>query len=206
MVKYMSILLLTGLFLALSSACSIIRGSLSFEASPTPTAVRNVLATYQPRQPVSPPLNQPTSTRQPAAIATITPEATPSTMLPSSSPPTPLSTNVSGDGFCCLRFAAGPYAQEGEIFPAGTEIIYAIWDYKGLSPQDRIRRIWIRDNLIWITREEKWNWENYGAEGTVRDLSIFDFEGSGLESAEYRLQLYINDELQQESSFVILPQ
>jgi hypothetical protein len=119
--------------------------------------------------------------------------------------PTPILANDSSNGFCCLRFAAGPFAQEAESFPAGTEIVYAIWDYAGLSPGDRIRRIWIRDNLIWITREENWAWENYGAQGTVRDLSIFDYEGSGLQPAEYRLQLYLNDELQQEGVFVILP-
>jgi hypothetical protein len=203
MVKRRTLLLLALVFLTVCSACNVIRDKLPFEPSPTPTAVRNVLAPYQPRQTMPTPPNLPVVTPLPAP--TIVPTATSPLISHSTPSPAPVSSSASGDYFCCLRFATGPYAQEAEIFPAGTEIIYAIWDYKGLSADDRIRRIWIRDNLIWITREEKWDWENYGAEGTVRDLSIFDYEGSGLESAEYRLQLYINDELQQDRSFVILP-
>ncbi|MFL7838573.1 MAG: hypothetical protein ACK2T4_10920 [Candidatus Promineifilaceae bacterium] len=203
MAKHKIISLLTLLLLTLSSACSVIGETFSFETSPTPTAVRNVLATYQPPRKIPTPPNLPVVTPQPEPITIPTTILPPVVPTPSSAAPM-ASANL-GDRFCCLRFTAGPYAQEAETFPAGTEIVYAIWDYKGLSPGDRIRRIWIRDNLIWITREEKWDWENYGAEGTVRDLSIFDYEGSGLESAEYRLQLYINDELQQDSSFVIPP-
>jgi hypothetical protein len=186
--------------LIVSSACSVFPNPFNFETPPTPTAVRNVLATYQPRPTLPAPL-LPAATPIPAPTLALQATAARPITFPAS--PTPLPTPDSSDGFCCLRFAAGPFAQEAESFPAGTEIVYAVWDYAGLSPEDRIRRIWIRDNLIWITREEKWDWENYGAEGTVRDLSIFDYEGSGLQPAEYRLQLYLNDELQQEGVFVI---
>lgn len=203
MVKSNTVLFLLMATLLFSSACGLIPESFSFEASPTPTAVRNVLAPYQPRQTAAPILIPPTATPLPAPPAA--PQTTPTAMIVSQSSPTAAPTLPSGDGFCCLHFASGPFAQAAETFPAGTEIIYAIWDYKGLSQDDRVRRIWIRDNLIWITREETWDWENYGATGTVRDLSIFDYEGSGLESAEYRLQLYLNDVLQQERAFVILP-
>jgi hypothetical protein len=201
MLKRKMIPFLTVLLLAMSSACSVIRDTLSFNTSPTPTAVRNVLATYQPRQTI-PPIAVPTATLRLATL--VSPTATMKLTLPPVSPPTPTPIDVSDDKFCCLHFAAGPYAEEMETFPTGTEIVYAIWDYKGLTAEDRVRRIWIRDNLIWITREGKWDWETYGAEGSVRDLSIFDYEGEGLEPAEYRLQLYLNDELQQENSFVIL--
>jgi hypothetical protein len=203
MLNRRTLLLLTLMFLTVCNACDVLRDTLPFEASPTPTAVRNVLAPYQPRQTAPTPPSLPVVATQPAP--TIVPTATSPSISLSTPSPAPISSSESEDRFCCLRFAAGPYAQEAETFPAGTEIIYAIWDYKGLSADDRIRRIWIRDNLIWITREEKWDWENYGGEGSVRDLSIFDYEGSGLESAEYRLQLYINNELQQDRSFVILP-
>jgi hypothetical protein len=203
MLKRKSLLLILLAILLVSSACTVLPNPFNFETSPTPTAVRNVLATYQPRPTVPALLNQPAATPIPASPLAIQATATrPLTVLAA---PTPLLTPDSRDGFCCLRFAPGPFAQTSESFPAGTEIVYAIWDYAGLLPEDRIRRIWIRDNLIWITREEQWNWDNYGAQGTVRDLSIFDYEGSGLQPAEYRLQLYLNDELQQESVFVIAP-
>lgn len=71
---------------------------------------------------------------------------------------------------------------------------------------DRIRRIWFRNEQIWLTREEYWNWDLYQASGSVRDISIFDNEGSGLEPGAYRLQLYVNDNLQQEAGFTVLAQ
>ena len=194
-VLFVALVLLLGL-----SACDVGPLSLFSEASPTPTAVRNVLAT---RQTIFPSPNPPTVT--PTAAPTLVPQAVPTAAEAAHPPPTAIPLAPSANGFCCLHFAAGPLSPAAETFPAGTEIIYAVWDYTALSPGDRIRRIWIRDNLIWLTREEKWDWEKYGAAGTVRDLSIFDYEGSGLQSGEYKLQLYLNDELQQESAFIISP-
>lgn len=194
-VLFVALVLLLGI-----SACDAGPLSLFSTASPTPTAVRNVLAT---RQTIFPSPNPPTAT--PITVSTAAPPVMPTATEGVLLSPTVLPTAPSADGFCCLHFAAGPNGQAVEAFPAGTEIIYAVWDYAALSPGDRVRRIWIRDNLIWLAREEKWDWEKYGASGTVRDLSIFDFEGSGLQSAEYRLQLYLNDELQQEGAFTISP-
>ena len=200
MLKRRVVLFVTLAVLLAAAACDAISTSVFSQPSLTPTAVRNVLAT---RQIIFPSPNPPTGTPIPAPP--LAPAVLPTQTKTVLSPPTVMPTIPSADGYCCLRFANGPNGQATETFPAGTEIIYAIWDYTALSPGDRIRRIWIRDNLIWLTREEKWDWEKYGADGTVRDLSIFDFEGSGLKSAEYRLQLYLNDDLQQESAFVILP-
>ena len=73
-----------------------------------------------------------------------------------------------------------------------------------MSPTDKIRRIWFRDDQIWLTREEEWNWGEHDSEGTMRGISVYDNEGSGLQPATYRLQLYVNDQLQQEATFVVL--
>lgn len=105
--------------------------------------------------------------------------------------------------FCCLRFATAVEASPQVEFPAGTEEIVALWEYKDMLPGDRIRRIWFRDDLIWLTREETWAWDKYGGEGVITDIAIYDNEGDGLLPARYRLQLYVNDELQQEGAFVI---
>ncbi len=171
----------------------------SSESSPSPTAVRNVLATRKIIVPSPVPLTV-TAVSAPTSAPTALPAPTETIHIAPTGSSAP-----SSDNFCCLYFAAGPYGQATDTFPAGTEIIYAIWDYKALSPGDRIRRIWIRDGLIWLPRVETWDWDKYGASGTVRDLSIFDFEGTGLRSATYQLQLYLNDELQEEGTFVILP-
>jgi len=103
-----------------------------------------------------------------------------------------------------LRFAPAADAPAQESFPSGIEEIFAIWDYDGMQAADRIRRIWFRDDQIWLTREEYWNWGKYGSTGTVLDNSIYDHEGSGLKPAKYHLQLYVNDRLQQEATFVVL--
>jgi predicted small secreted protein len=107
--------------------------------------------------------------------------------------------------FCCLRFATAVDAEPQSVFLAGTAEIVALWDYDSMQPADKIRRIWFRDNLIWLTREETWNWDSYGESGTVTDIAIYDNEGDGLQPAQYRLQLYVNDELQQEGAFSITP-
>ena len=195
-----------GLFYLAVSALIFINGcgnvpAASFaEASPTATAVRNVLSTRQALPPSPVPATVPAL---PALTETMTPLPAPEEEVPNSVGAA--ATPAAADSFCCLIFASGPYGQATNTFPAGTEIVYAIWEYQGIRPGDRIRRLWLRDGLIWLPRDEKWDWDKYGESGTVRDLSIFDFEGEGLQPATYRLQLYLNDELLQEESFVILP-
>ncbi len=106
--------------------------------------------------------------------------------------------------FSDLRFALTADGAAQSEFAPGTEEVYALWEYRGMSPTDSVRRIWFRDDQIWLTREEGWDWGEYGSEGTMRDISVYDNEGSGLLPATYRLQLYVNDELQQEAMFIIL--
>lgn len=171
----------------------------------TPVPVRDVLATRPPAiptlaQPVisreAPAQHEAPSTAEPAVLPASSPALPPLTMLP------PIAAETDAK-FCCLRFAATPESEPAESFPAGTETIYALWDYAGLVPGDRVRRIWFRDDMIWLTRDEEWNWDSYGASGTVRDIAIYDHEGSGLLPAHYRLQLYLNDAFQVESEFRI---
>lgn len=175
------------------------------DAAATPTIVRGVLATVAPRR--STPLPQPFANEIKRVVPTPVPTATttgstetaplPTTAAPA---PSPASPNL---GFSGLHFAATADGPAQSEFPAGTEIVFASWDYRGLSAADKMRRIWFRDDLIWITREEKWDWDKYGSEGTVRDVTVYDNEGEGLHPATYRLQLYVNNELQVEASFVI---
>jgi hypothetical protein len=123
-------------------------------------------------------------------------------------PPAPLPTEAlpreRATGFSDLRFSLTADGMAQGEFPAGTEEIYALWEYAGMSPSDTIRRIWFRDEQIWLTREEGWNWGEYGSDGTMRDISVYDNEGSGLPPATYRLQLYVNEQLHAEASFVVL--
>ncbi len=177
-------------------------GSLHVEASPT--AVRGVLATVGPEgvtpRPVLPTTAQ--SNAQATPIPTLTPKVAETSLIPATGTPSPLGKELIA--FSGLYFAAAADAPAQDTFPPGTEEVYAIWDYTSMSPTDKIRRIWFRDDQIWLTREEEWNWGEHDSEGTMRGISVYDNEGSGLQPATYRLQLYVNDQLQQEATFVVL--
>jgi hypothetical protein len=81
------------------------------------------------------------------------------------------------------------------IFPAKTKRIYAVWEYRNMSEGMIVRRDWYHNNVLWITREEPWDFANYGASGTMRDISVYELE-SGLLSGSYRFELYIDSQPQ----------
>ena len=89
-------------------------------------------------------------------------------------------------------------------FPAGTKIVYAIWDYQNMRQGLLVRREWYWDNQLWLTREETWDFKKYGANGTIRDISIYDNE-TGLNSGAYQLRLYIDNVLQPIGSEISSP-
>ncbi|MEJ2150032.1 MAG: hypothetical protein P8Z40_11180 [Chloroflexota bacterium] len=114
-----------------------------------------------------------------------TPTTTPPTATPQPEPPQP---TFSGP----IRFTTDPNGNTSQqAFPAGVEEIWAEWDYAGMSEGDLIRRVWYQDGTVWIEREEAWDMGKYGASGTVRDISIYDY-GGGLPPGEYSLELFIN--------------
>lgn len=149
-------------------------------------------------------------TRIPVTVAIATsPAVAAATLLPPpatavATPPT-LAPAPSAARFANLRFATAPGAPPQSNFPAGTEAVYSIWEYHDMESSDQIRRIWFRDDQIWHVREHSWDVETYGRSGTVQDMRIYDFEGDGLNSARYRLQVYVNDQLQIEAGFVVGP-
>lgn len=167
-------------------------------ADASPTAVRGVLATTAPRMdtPLPVMVTVTAGVAQPTAVSAMT-------ETPLAPIPTEVQSSEPATGFRGLRFSLTAEGMAQGEFPAGTEEVYALWEYAGMSPADNIRRIWFRDDEIWLTREEGWNWGEYGSEGTMRDISVYDNEGSGLPPATYRLQLYVNDELHAEESFVV---
>ena len=77
------------------------------------------------------------------------------------------------------------------IFPARTRRVYAVWDYQNMSAGLMVRRDWYFNDVLWITREEPWDYSKYGTNGTIKDISVFDLD-VGLGSGEYRLELYID--------------
>ena len=185
--------------LALVASCGGSKGDVVPGFDESPTAVRGALATIAPKIATSIPVMATATQRieEPVAVSTAT-KAVPTAAVDESA------TGVPSLGFAGLYFALTADGAAQSEFPVGTEEVYAHWEYSGMLPADSIRRIWFRNDEIWLTRKEGWNWGEYGSDGAMRDMSVYDNEGSGLPPATYRLQLYVNDELQEEATFVVL--
>lgn len=139
-------------------------------------------------------LSQPTSTTEPTVTETAPAEATVSataTALPAAESPVP--TPYFDPYFePVVRFSAGPKYPETREFETGTKQIFAIWNYTNMKPGITIRREWHLDGQTWLVREEPWDFEKYGENGTISDVSIYDFD-AGLPSGKYELLLYIDN-------------
>lgn len=95
-----------------------------------------------------------------------------------------------GPRFSNLRFASSANGSPTTTFPAGTEEVFAIWDYANIPNQAQMRRIWKRDGTTIIDRTEVWDFNKYGTSGTVRDVSLFD-RVNGLASGTYDVTISV---------------
>lgn len=175
------------------------------DQEPTATAEPNggeVLETQEPQDALIEPtiLGDENNSSAPEATAIITTTAIPNEVLST----TPTSTHANAARFYELHFnLSGNNSIPQVVFPAGTEEVFAIWNYANLSSEDVIRRVWMKNGAEWLVREESWDSALYGSDGVVNDVSIYDFEGSGLDSGLYHLIIYINEVHQVEASFEI---
>ena len=76
-------------------------------------------------------------------------------------------------------------------FPAGTDRIYVLWHYQNMREGMLVKREWLLDGKVWLTREEPWDFAKYGAFGVMQDVSIYDMN-TGLPSGVYQLQMRID--------------
>ena len=94
--------------------------------------------------------------------------------------------------FSRVYFSTDPTQSSGiSSFPTGTKQIFAVWDYQNMQDGMVVSREWYLDGKLWLTREENWDFAKYGSSGTMRDISIYDFN-VGLPSGVYQLKLSIN--------------
>ena len=153
------------------------------------------------------PVPQPTLTASapaPTANTTAAAASTDEAVTPTeSSSEDDMSELFSTGRFTNLQFSFQPRGVPSGFFQEGIEEIYAGWDYYDMSEGDVMRRIWYRDGKEWLVREENWDMAKYGSSGTVQDIFIYDYEGAGIEPAEYELVLYINGVLHAAGTFVI---
>jgi Tol biopolymer transport system component len=95
-----------------------------------------------------------------------------------------------------VYFATSPeMTQSQSVFPYGTPQIFAIWSYSNMREGLIIRREWYLDEGMWLVHEEPWDFSEYGANGVIKDISIYDFD-NGLEPGTYQLRLYIDGQEQ----------
>lgn len=124
----------------------------------------------------------------PSPTSTLIPTVAP--LLPS---PTPVPT---GAQFFNARFTLDPNTSFYQnIFPAKTKRIYAVWEYRNMRAGMRVRRDWYHNDKLWISREEPWDYAKYGADGTLRDISVYELD-AGLPFGTYRFEVYIDSQPQ----------
>ncbi len=97
--------------------------------------------------------------------------------------------------------SAGGLVNPTSTFAAGTQEIYAAWDYRGMSDGTPYTAKWYWNGAIW--RQESFTWTEWldGTEGPAKRLMLSD--SNGLIGGEYRLELYVGDELVQAATCVV---
>jgi photosystem II stability/assembly factor-like uncharacterized protein len=94
-----------------------------------------------------------------------------------------------------IRFSEGPGKPELRSFAPKTRQIYAIWDYANMHEGLVVLREWYLNGELWLSREEPWDFDKYGANGAITDVSIYDYD-AGLPSGDYQLRMYIDGQPQ----------
>ena len=105
--------------------------------------------------------------------------------------------------FSTLYFAANPNGAAQTNFPANIEQVYAIWNYSNMGVSDVVKREWAWNGAVWLEREDTWDYFHYGPDGVVTDVSIFNFDGGGLQSGSYTMAVYLNGVKELEGVFTI---
>jgi len=151
-----------------------------------------------------------------APMATATLEVSQPLVTQTPAPETATAEPTAGSGDAQPSFSAeilfAPLADRAaaqRYFEPAVEEVFAIWDYANMREGLIIRREWYLDGVLWLEREEPWDFTRYGESGTVTDVSVFDRD-AGLPSGNYELRLYIDgvaqfDENVNARSFVVSP-
>ena len=87
--------------------------------------------------------------------------------------------------FYNLTFSAAPDGAPSAIFPYGTREVFTRWDFNFVSPGSVILRRWNRNGVLWLERQEPWA---YGTQGTVKNISIYDYD-FGLLPGDYYVEI-----------------
>jgi hypothetical protein len=138
----------------------------------------------------------------PAAVTT---NATAPATVVAVNSPTPNATRAPVVGFGAPVFAANLLDQRIPVdvsttFPDGISVIYAVFDFKGLKDGQLWRAEWFLNGELQrdVGFEERWNAGEAGTQWIV--LKNQD----GIDSGQWQLNLYLENQLQQQATFTIL--
>lgn len=139
----------------------------------------------------------------PTPLATPTIPTNEITAPPTLTPTTPLIPTPSEPWFGEITFAIGfkdgNPVDEGTHFPKDITEIHAIFEYGSMSQGYTWKRIWYLDGNVVNDNSQEWNIEE--AQGLFD--AFLDNNAQPLPTGDWRLELYVNDELLQEGSFTI---
>ena len=175
------------------------------QASPTPmptlalspTALPPAVATAS-STPVLTPTPKPTATASPSPT-NIPIVGTPSSALtPIVGAETPLPEAAFGE----ITLARGVTDDNkpkdpGTVFPAGISQLYAFFDYQNLSDGVLWTQVWYREGKEIGSESSLWEWGSYGT------AWIFLKPTNGYSRGEYKVGLYIGDELKRTAAFTV---
>jgi hypothetical protein len=96
--------------------------------------------------------------------------------------------------------AAGPAMS---VFPAGTPLISARWDYANIPVGAMMQRDWYLNGVLFRSVQEPWS-AYWGSSGRLTHVAIYDYE-QGMASGDYRLVIYLRDNpgVRAETTFTI---
>jgi hypothetical protein len=175
------------------------------QASPTPmptlsltTPLATAVATVSPTSAVLTPTPQPTATASPSPtnIPTVsTPTLTPTRIVGAE---TPLPGATFGEITLARSVTDSNKPKDpGTVFPAGISQLYAFFEYQNLSNGVLWTQVWYRGGKEIGSESNLWEWGSYGT------AWIFLKPVGGYPRGEYKVRLYIGDELKQTAAFTV---
>lgn len=163
--------------------------------SPTPPATASATATSIS---VLSPTPKPTATASPRPTIAPTVGTPTSTLTPIVGVETPLPEATFGEITLALGVTAGNQPKDpATVFPAGISQLYAFFDYQNLSNGVLWTQMWYREGKEIGSESSLWEW---GSHGTAW---VFLKPTGGYPRGEYKVDLYIGDELKQTATFTV---
>jgi hypothetical protein len=164
-----------------------------------PTSSRVALATAQPPAGETPPPPATPTPRPLTLTPTLAPSATPTLVPPSPTPavspvPAPASLQMGPIAFATQVTDRREPISPTTVFSDTVSRVYASFPYSGMRNGLTWTQVWYFDGVEFSRGEESWDWGS-----TDRSYIFTKLVGAG----DYRLELYVNDDLVSSGEFTV---